>query len=156
MFPVLFWQQLFSVPCFKVNFPLRLIRCIAISCVFTCYSPLLVLHVFIFSLTHCPLLHHPPCLSVSLHRIPWVFHHSYHFLPRLWVFFCKLSTLNLHFLVSLVLRLDPHSFCLDNQSISLLLPYHWIHRFHCSLSFLSFIMSLATWRKQLLRRRFMW
>lgn len=31
------------------------------------------------------------------------------------VFFCKLSTLNLHFLVSLVLHFDPHSFCLDNQ-----------------------------------------
>lgn len=81
-----FWQQLFSVPCFKVNFPLRLIRCIAFSCVLTCYSPLVVLHVFIFSLTHCPLLRHPPCLSVSLHRIPWVFHRSYHFLPCLCFF----------------------------------------------------------------------
>lgn len=32
-----------------------------------------------------------------------------------YVFFCKLSTLNLHFLVSLVLHFDPHSFCLDSQ-----------------------------------------
>lgn len=86
MFPVLFWQQLFSVPCFKVTSPLRLIRCIAFSCVLTCYSPLVVLHVFIFSLTHCPLLH------VSWHHIPWVFHHSYHFLPSLCFFFSIINT----------------------------------------------------------------